>query len=355
MEKKKSYKNSGRQPELDFIKGFTIIVMAFIHVTEYYSDGNNEVFIRGIEFLASPPGAPVFMALLGVGIVYSRHNSAGQLAKRGLLMFVLSYVYNIFVYAAPYFIYGMIFDEPDDIYYSTTEIFDADILQFAGLAFLFFALAKKLRLRPYHLIIVCFVLQAINTLLISYVHIENRMVAGILGCIWGTGEDSYFPFLSWIAFPVMGYIFAKFLINCRNKKQMYTKMFFSGMAMYVSGYLAAWRWDIDYGAFGKLYQDSYYHMDVCGNLIVCSFVIMWLGGGYFVYQIVPRFLRVQFKRWSQNITVMYVTQYVLIIYLQVFLIGEENLMNVPQVCLMSLMVFLVSDAVGIIIRLLKNR
>ena len=78
--------NSGRQKELDFAKGLAIIFMIIVHVNEVYQNSNLEggIYNRFIEFIGSPPAAPIFMFLLGVGIVYSKNISANILFNRGI-------------------------------------------------------------------------------------------------------------------------------------------------------------------------------------------------------------------------------------------------------------------------------
>lgn len=68
--------NCGRQRELDVAKGLAVIFMVLVHVYEVYGGSvEGTTFSHVVEFLGSPPAAPVFMFLLGVGVVYSRKNT----------------------------------------------------------------------------------------------------------------------------------------------------------------------------------------------------------------------------------------------------------------------------------------
>ena len=335
--------NRGRQRELDFAKGLTILFMVLVHTTEYYSNGENIGFQRFVEFVGSPPGAPVFMALLGVGIVYSRHNSPRELAKRGLLLLAGSYVFNALVYALPYLLAYVCYGDKENLAYARTEFLDVDILQFAGLAFLFFAWVKKRNWTDGQVLGICAVLQIVNSVLLESVMIQNSVAASVLGLLWGTGEDSYFPFFSWIAFVVLGYLLGKRLMQCEDKRAFYGRLLLGGGVLYLAGYLAAARWGIDYGAFGALYQESFYHMDICGNLILASFVLFWFGCCYFVSEMLPEVIHQQMLRLSRNLTPMYCIQYVLIIYLQVFFLGEDMLFDSIGVGLLSAILFIATD------------
>ena len=87
--------NLGRQKELDFAKGLAIIFMVLVHTGEYFQGESGELYERIVEFLGSPPAAPIFMLALGVGIVYSKRNDASTLLKRGVKLLALGYAFNI--------------------------------------------------------------------------------------------------------------------------------------------------------------------------------------------------------------------------------------------------------------------
>lgn len=54
--------NMGRQRELDVAKGLAIIFMLLVHVYEVYGrEVEGTGFSKVVEFLGSPPAAPVFM------------------------------------------------------------------------------------------------------------------------------------------------------------------------------------------------------------------------------------------------------------------------------------------------------
>lgn len=94
--------NSKRQFEIDIAKGLAIVFMVLVHTTEYFYCGKNPTFQAIAEFLGGPFAAPVFMFALGVGVNYTRDSSPKHFAKRGCHMLIMSYVYNLLVYAAPY-------------------------------------------------------------------------------------------------------------------------------------------------------------------------------------------------------------------------------------------------------------
>jgi uncharacterized membrane protein len=77
------FPNAARQPELDMARGLAVFFMIAVHVLEILGDTALAETGPGIVigFLGGPPAAPVFMMLLGVGIVYSARATPENLAR----------------------------------------------------------------------------------------------------------------------------------------------------------------------------------------------------------------------------------------------------------------------------------
>ena len=58
------------------------------------------------------------------------------------------------------------------------------------------------------------------------------------------------------------------------------------------------------------------------NLMFVAFVGAWLGICYGISNILPASVMGVMKKFSTNVTVIYVIQYILIIYIQVLIVGE---------------------------------
>lgn len=77
-----------------------------------------------------------------IGICYARKKEARTLAKRGVALLLIGLLRNVFRYVIPFFIGYAVTGEKLPLN-AFPFLFGVDILEFAGLAFLFFALARK--------------------------------------------------------------------------------------------------------------------------------------------------------------------------------------------------------------------
>ena len=133
--------NTGRQVELDIAKALSIIFMIFLHTVMVVSGFNNSIspaydFIIG-NVLGRPCAAPVFMFCMGIGIVYSRHSQWDLMIKRGVKLYFLGILVNVFEFFLPGFVCGMLLGRWDIFPMAGgLLLFCVDILAFAGLSFI---------------------------------------------------------------------------------------------------------------------------------------------------------------------------------------------------------------------------
>lgn len=86
-----------RQAELDIGKGIAVLLMICVHVQEVLSHSavQHSLFGNIVEFVTCFPAAPLFMFVMGVGIVYSRRQDAGYAIGRGALLLAMAYLLNV--------------------------------------------------------------------------------------------------------------------------------------------------------------------------------------------------------------------------------------------------------------------
>ena len=93
-----------------------------------------------MNLLGRPYAAVIFMFCMGVGIVYSRHSQWNVMIKRGVKLFFLGILVNIFEFFIPHFVAGALLGKADLFPIAGgLLLFCVDILIFAALA-LFYTL-----------------------------------------------------------------------------------------------------------------------------------------------------------------------------------------------------------------------
>lgn len=343
--------NLGRQKELDIAKGLAVIFMVLVHVYEVYGEEvEGTMFSKVIEFLGSPPAAPVFMFLLGTGLVYSRKSTPKLVFTRGCKLLVLAYVLNFFRDFIPYMIIGKVENDPSSVAEAWDSLFGIDILAFAGLAFIFFAFVKKHDLKDRALIALWGMFSSLG-LLLSSITVENEVFNAVFGLIWGTNENSWFPFSSWIFYPILGYMFAERLTRCKDKDKLYKELFILTTPMVSALWICAYVKKIDFGIF-DLFQTNYYHHDIIGNIIMGIFVIQWISFIYLITRKLSDNVYKHFVRWSKNCNGIYCVHWILLGYSMLIL---EDAYGAVMLCVLAVILFILSDIISEILAKKKIR
>ena len=346
--------NFGRQRELDFAKGIAVLFMIWVHVIEVYQSTEIEgsLYNRIIEFIGSPPAAPIFMMMLGVGIVYSRKSTPKSLFNRGLILIVSGYILNFFRDFIPYYLLGKIHQDVEYIKEGWVLLWGTDILPFAGLAFIYFAFIKKFKVKNNILFMIWSLFMVLNILL-KDVSFENSILNGAFRLIWGIDETSWFPFLTWISYPILGYYFAQVLIRCKDKKTFYRNIFFVAGSFSIPLWIYSYVNDVKFGAFGELYQVEYYHHDLVGTIVLCTFALFWISVCYFAYDYIPNFIREIMARWSKNTNMIYSVHWLILGYLLLVL---EELAYMPfELFMIMVFVVILTDRICFIVNKIKAK
>lgn len=202
---------SSRVYEIEVMKAVAIIAMVFVHVFEMGVNLNLASFAENaagsiIEFFGCIPSAGVFMFAMGWGASYSKRATPETYAKRALSLFGLGIVVNVFEQYLPSILapatYGALIDK-------LPAILATDIYFFAALMSLYFALLKMMHSKKMQATVSVVVL-AVCFLINGLVGFEsfttgNVWLDTILGLFIRVNEYSYFPFISWYVYPILGY------------------------------------------------------------------------------------------------------------------------------------------------------
>ena len=307
--------NTGRQRELDYAKVISIVFMIIIHVWEKLSCYNvvaeaPEGFWQNfLQFGAGPLAAPVFMFCLGVGVLYTRHGSPAELARRGLLIFLGGYLLNF----AREGIWQYLLYKPEDIWESDTIVYallNGDILHFAGLAFLLTALLRALHV-PVWLVCVLAVLmlyQGEGLSEESELEDRSRYFYGLFYYL----KVASFPLLQWFVYPAFGMLFGQCLRHITDKGKMYAVLLPATLAALFALQNSAATEGFDITSTYILQYDIYYQQEIFHFLYTISFILIELSLLHFLTQSIEGSIDEAALFIGKNLTGIYAVQWVLI-------------------------------------------
>ena len=305
--------NTGRQVELDIAKAFSIIFMIFLHALMVIPAFNADVsptynFIIS-NVLGRPYAAPIYMFCMGVGIVYSRHSQWDTMIKRGVKLFLLGILVNIFEFFLPCYVCGTLLGRWDVFPIAGgLLLFCVDILAFAGLAFILMGILKKFELSNKQLIIIALIMSLIGsfTRFIDFgVPVINLFFANFIGSKGGFGA---FPLFNWFIFPIAGCIWGQYFIRAKDKKEFFKFWPILLIIALIYFLLSSQLW----GGVASEDVHLYYFMTTLDAIFCIINAHAIIGLCYWITKYLPDAIIKAFSILSSNITNIYVIQWCLI-------------------------------------------
>ena len=309
--------NTGRQLEFDFTKALCIFFMVLTHTyielcpISSYEPGTLSYNIS--TSLCNMFGAAAFMVCMGIGFCYSRNkDNPNYFISRGIKIFILSYVLNFLrSLTITFFVWPKIngsFISPSLF----IDLFNVDIMQFAGVAMITFGLLLKFKLKPVSIFIVGLILSLISSVF-PYFSSGNGLVDLLLGVFipnkYLSGEEvfSCFPLISYFIFPAFGYLYGIVDRKIKDKRKYYLVITpICGIIGFGHAYLAnKYNWYC-------LTDLGYYHPLVYDCLInICS-VLFLFGVLYYISTITPKIINKFIIYTSSNINTIYCIHWVIL-------------------------------------------
>ena len=137
--------NTGRQYEFDYVKALCILIMVVMHTYDYLcadaavEQGTFSYFVNMI--LCTIFGASTFMICMGIVFCYTRNkDNPDFFINRGIKVFILAYVLNFLRSIIKIFFVTPIVDGSLFSAEFFVDLLNVDIMQFAGIAMIFFGL-----------------------------------------------------------------------------------------------------------------------------------------------------------------------------------------------------------------------
>ena len=212
-------KQSPRFKEFDIIRALSLLALPLIHTYEEMmlldalpgavSDGCIWIMIFGNT-------APIFMLCLGTNLAFSRHTTAEDLLRRGFQFLCWGLLLNLARFIFPSALTSLYLHSPALLYESFYYTLAPDIYDFAGLAFLVFALFRKLNFSTLQILLTSFFMLTLDSVIPNF-HTPNDYCNALIGRFLWMDADSCFPLLTWLVYPAVGYCFGLFFLKQKNK------------------------------------------------------------------------------------------------------------------------------------------
>ena len=253
--------------EFDYAKTLAILFMVIIHVVEELSNVEvYETLPKGmleniIQFGAGPLAAPQFMLAMGVGVVFSRYHDPRSLFRRGVRLLLLGLALNIGRDVIPRLLAAAVSGKGPDWENLYFQIFNIDILHFAGLAMMFTALLKALRVPVLALIPIGVILQAAGNWLALLTVPKGGAAEAVCSYFFYTGELSSFPLLNWYIIMAAGLVGGELLLTARkvnDSDRFFLACFIGGAGLLAGIVSTCLYYRIDIRNFYALYNDWLY-------------------------------------------------------------------------------------------------
>lgn len=315
--------NNGRQPAFDLCKTICIILMILCHVFYIIKFTNTPSLTPSFiaHNLVRLLGAQFFMFSMGLGLAYTRNDSARSCLKRGIILLLSGYMLNFLREILPWILFG---SYPMFSSIMSNDKFlmllSGDILQFAGLAFVFFAFVKHFKMSNWAIFVITVLFTALGAFCTNEISINlspDNFYFSFIGLFipiknFTTSGYVCFSFCNWIIYPVIGWLFGKLMKRCTNPDKFYLYM------LYISIPLLLLAWSA-FDAAGKnmwliLMNPVVYHQQnpvilaVYMNIIAVAISLSHLFSNYFV----------KFKFWgiikhlSSELPTLYIVSWIVI-------------------------------------------
>ncbi len=309
--------NHGRQFEIDMAKVISIVWMILVHVDEEcyknieFAPGLQTWIHVFIEFVGGPLAAPIFMLAMGIGIAYSKNQDPKVNTVRGIKLVGQGYILNVVRGVLPCLFFFLLYQSKSLQSQSIEELLCLDILHFAGLAFLFFSLAKYFRWNDLIILI-----SAIGLLfggsIASPIYPNGELTSVWIGYFTYQNALTPFPLFVWLIYPVTGYLFGKVLLCVADKAKFYTRLLFGGTILF--GAFTAMLSACEYNLSELFIGENMYAQNTVKVFWIFGIAMIWCSLLYFLSRALECLKTVKnlVAFMSKKINAIFITQWILI-------------------------------------------
>lgn len=308
--------NTGRQWSFDAAKTVAIFFMVLVHTYIYiYGEENMDYgFMYCLNNIyGGVMAAPVFMFCMGAGVAYSRNTEGGVMFRRGVKLLVAGYLLDV-VRCLPQLLlweegYGRSHAEA---FLEELNLFD--ILQFAGMAFMLFAVLRWLKASPVAILLTGIALSVVGSVIrevdmgSTWLNLLCYPFVGIhVGYIWTS-----FPLANWFIFVASGYWFGNLVRRCNDLDRLYAVL--TPIAGVIFGVGLTGMVTYAYGMFSESSDDFFYYLTPIDSLVCIASALLVAGIGHFLMPHEPLAVQREVKQISTDVTRIYLIHWIFVSY-----------------------------------------
>lgn len=296
-----------REQLADLLKGTAIILMIQVHIMELFAKQSiyDGTLGKISLFLGGPPAAPIFMAVMGYLIAKSKR-STSQNIVRGVKLFFGGILLNV---GLNFSLLLKIFS--NEIHLDPFQyIFGADILPLAGLSIIFTSIVKPIFKQSFFSYLsLSITFSLISSLLPQSPIRQNIFLDYVTSFIYRSTEWSYFPFIPWASYPLMGFSFYLLKEKIKFGKIISSKMLIFFLIIFLIFFYVSADYAINITSTLNLYY-SY-------GLLFYLWTVIFLIGWILIFALLEKsfgnsILFLYIKWIGKNVTAVYVFQWLLI-------------------------------------------
>ena len=343
--------NTGRQPEMDLAKAVIIFLLASIHM--YVACSTEKQLWTGLPYFfdsiaGGPWAAPMFIFSMGIGLAYTKKNTARDLFWRGLKLGGVGILLNVCRFLIPSLVGFAISGDYEMYLEKLPYLFSGnDLLQFSALALLLMALLRYLCLSPWK---IWFAALGLNlaAMALNNSFFDNMAVNVILGHLIGIDDGtemimSDFPLLIWFLVYATGYVAGGYYRRLKDKGAFYRIVTLPCLMLAVIVCVDEYR--RGYGMMGGPGANVFYHFTTPELFVCIAAEFGMLGIYYAITRHLPRRALRVIESISRNVTVVYFIQWVLVWWTAnvfIYLARGSKYMEPGQILIPALLLSLLS-------------
>lgn len=310
---------------LDIIKTVAVFFMILAHVGVMYGGSSvlqESTLTEVLVFVAEGIGAPAFIFSMGAAIVLGRQKKVSKIIFRGVLLFLIGYLLNFFKFYPTIELFKTF---PDALFRETNRVNNneglisflliADILQFAGIAYVVCSLLYKFWSTKIRIVSFLLVIPFISLAPILY----NKEYASsnyILQMIYGNNYQVYFPIFPWLGFAFLGMGIGDIYKRNFNSFVELIKYILPIGLIFIALGIVLIKIDFDY-YFGL----DYYHRGLGALIMYCGQLLTTISLYHFIVPFLLKSKKIKtfILFCSSNVTLIYIIQWILIYWCWYFI------------------------------------